>query len=82
MQPVRKIAETPNLLPNGRFNDQTAGSGNTIKYRSLMTLTMPMMMANGRLRAHSSDASAERYEYWDWPSLGPHMTMKVIIVAK
>lgn len=35
-----------------------------------------MEIIKGFVRVHRGDASALKYESWDWPSVGLHITMK------
>ena len=41
--PVKNIADTPIFLRRGNCKAQTAGSGSMTKYRSLITLTAPVV---------------------------------------
>lgn len=75
IDPVRNIADRLIFLRKGSCKDHTAGRGIRIRYKSLITLTTPMVIDKDLSCVHWGAANALRYDNWDWPSLGAHMTM-------
>ena len=59
--PIRNIADTPIFLRRGSCIDQTAGRGSMTKYKSLTTLTAPVITINGRVLEHSGDVRPIKY---------------------
>ena len=52
------------------------------KYKSLTTLTAPVITMNGRILVHPGDTRAIKYAVWLEPFLGEHGIEKTIIEAK